>query len=155
MRKRRPSTLELLFRKNRSRKKLEALARRLWRKLNVTVKKERTYTVHDVRHSFAHEVNVDAIVYLKANGNTTLVFEDDGGVLHSYYVSCNLKAAMKELHDKKFLLIHRSYAVHLKHIAGILQGRSMKVKLRPDVTVPVARKHRKELLERYGGDRKR
>lgn len=66
-------------------------------------------------------LNIDEILYLRADNNTTDFYMADGSVIGAYKT---LKVFENEL-PKTFLRIHKSYIINRNHISRIHYGKSM------------------------------
>ncbi len=83
------------------------------------------------------------LIYLEADNVYTLLHIADNDVLSSRKTIQNWA---KELKEKSFFQIHRSYVINLHHIQSIL---NWKIKLSSGQSLPISRNHRKEFQAAY------
>jgi len=89
-------------------------------------------------------VNSDEIMYCKSDGNYTEIFfkEQKKEVL-----SKKLKDVELLLQSENFFRVHKSYLVNVKYIKEFVKSDGHYLVLENDVTIPVARLKKNELLD--------
>lgn len=93
-------------------------------------------------HESIHLIEVDNIVYCKADSNYTTFFFTDGKPI---MVSKTIKEYELVFHDSGFLRIHRSYLINLKHLKQYLKGEGGVVLMSDESKIPVGESRKEEL----------
>ena len=92
-------------------------------------------------------VETSQILYAESDSNYTNFVLETG---EKYLISKTLGDVQEMLETRNFLRIHRQYVVNLDHIKRMVEGEGTYVVLTNGATIPVARQHKKRLLERFG-----
>jgi len=92
---------------------------------------------------YTHLIDLDKIVYLRADSNYTKIIYDCGKFL---IVSKTLKYFENFLLDKTFLRIHSGFLINLKKIIGIKRGGDLKVVLNCGTELPISRRYREMIF---------
>jgi two-component system LytT family response regulator len=93
-------------------------------------------------------VEEDAIAYLEASGNCTMIYFKDGT---RYLDTRTLKVYEEILDDKSFYRIHKSYIINMDMIKEYLSEDGHIIVLKSDVQLPVARNRVSAFLKTVKG----
>lgn len=92
-------------------------------------------------------VKVDEVLYLKASGNYTEIFMNDG---QKHLVSKHLKLYDDMLTDQNFFRIHHSSLINLKFIKNYVRGDGGYVVMADNASLDVSRRKKDDFLEKIG-----
>ncbi|MDX1409067.1 MAG: LytTR family DNA-binding domain-containing protein [Saprospiraceae bacterium] len=87
---------------------------------------------------------ISDIIYLQAEGNYTTIVMSDGRKL---LVSKTLKHFEQTLDQYRFIRVHHSYFVNIRHIRKFIRTQGGYLLMSDKSTVPVSRRRREELIE--------
>lgn len=92
-----------------------------------------------------HVLKVNDIMYCQSSGNyTTFSMKDRSEII----ISKNLKYFETKLEVYNFVRIHKSYLVNIDHIQQILKEDDGMVLLSDETSLPLAKTHKKQVLEK-------
>lgn len=94
------------------------------------------------QHDGYRKIALDDVQWIEADGSYSIVHLTGGRTLT---VSFNLSVVGKDLPDRDFVRVHRSYVIHLKHMKS-LTGNGVRV---GDKLLPVGREYREAFLSRF------
>lgn len=95
-------------------------------------------------HESIHLIEVDNILYCKADSNYTTFFFTNGKPI---MVSKTIKEYEQVFHDSGFLRIHRSYLVNLKHLQKYFKADGGTVLMSDGSHIPVGKSRHDELAD--------
>lgn len=91
-------------------------------------------------------VKLQELVYLEGDGNCTHFFLTNG---KKRTVSKTLKEYEKLLESHGFFRVHKSYMINLSHVRSVQRGSSGVVHLVGEMEVPVSRRRKQALVEKF------
>ena len=91
-------------------------------------------------------VSIDHMVYLKANGSYTHVFLQDG---NSLLISKKLSWFERQLNNRSFLRVQRSYLVHRDHILELHRNDGGYLITSTNASIPISKSFRTETKDIY------
>lgn len=98
-------------------------------------------------------VNLDEIVYLRADGNYTIIFLEND---HKHHVSKTLKEYDEILCNKNnsFIRIHKTYIINSSYIDHLEKGLGTSLLLKNGLRLDVSRRKKQELLAKLESNSK-
>ncbi len=96
-------------------------------------------------------VDVESILYCKADGNYTDLFQlDSGSVEMKYTDTHNLKYFEEKLKSFGFIRIHQSFLVNKAHVSKIRKNPS-EIIMSNGTVLPIARDRKQDILDMFSG----
>jgi two-component system LytT family response regulator len=92
-------------------------------------------------------IKVNDVLYLKASGNYTEIFMNDG---QKYLVSRHLKEYDDLLTDQNFFRVHHSSLINLNYIKNYVRGDGGYVVMSDNTSLDVSRRKKEAFLEKIG-----
>ena len=91
-------------------------------------------------------IELDHILFLKANSNYTEIHASDGRV---YTAIRHLKYFEATIPSSAFIRIHHSYVVNMKHIVRYLTRDLQSVELKNGKRIPVSRSRKRRFIDSF------
>ena len=90
---------------------------------------------------------VGDIIYCESDSNYTKVIATQN---RHYLLTRTLRDVQEVLEERNFLRVHRQYVVNLDHIKLFMKGEGTYLVMTNDVSIPVARNQKENLVQRFG-----